>query len=190
MRTTIYYILAIFLITVFFSCTNNESIVHENKLPEVQTFITKMEITEVPTSRSDLQTIKHITFHDSISGEDYKYNMIVYSDSIMSVDLNCDGTGELHMSLRDGKIIGTMDGHTNELTINYYKEGENIIYEMTENSLSRVTYTHLSWWECCTRLALVGDVAYLTLAIPGVGTAVAGAIAVICLDERNRWEVN
>lgn len=180
-----YYLILVCIFTCI-SCTNemNEDL---TSLPEVQIYMTDIISTKLQPSRSDgVQSVYHTSFHDSISGNDYKYTLFTYSDSIAAADLNCDGIEDLHMLCKGNKIIGTMDGYINELNYKTYKENNNLIYEFSSKPISRVSYKHLSWWGCCTRLAATGETAIASMI---AGAATAAAIAVICLDERNRWEV-
>ncbi len=183
----LHYLILLSIIS-FISCTN-EMTEDLSTLPDAQIYMTDMVTTDIQTSRSNgVQTVNNISFHDSISGNDYNYTLYTYSDSIATADLNCDGIEDLHMLLKENKIIGTMGGYVNELNYITYMDGNNLIYEFSSNPVSRVSYKHLSWWECCTRLAATGDVAMIAL-ITGAAAPVAAAIAVVCLDDRNRWEV-
>ena len=188
MKTKKMCLFTLLSILTFTSCTN-ETTDSLSSLPEVQIYMTDMITADTQTSRSNgVPTVNNISFHDSISGNDYKYTLFTYSDSIATADLNCDGIEDLHMLLKENKIIGTMDGNVNELNYRTYMEGSNLIYEFSENPISRASYQHISWWECCTRLAATGDVAMIAL-VTGTAAPVAAAIAVVCLDDRNRWEV-
>ena len=80
-----------------------------------------------------------------------------------------------------------MDGYVNTLLISREEKDGYVFYTFKEENPSRA-YTHISWWGCVTRLASNSTISTIGLVTGGV--AMAGALALICLDDRNRWEVN
>lgn len=101
---------------------------------------------------------------------------------------NSDGVPELEMTLgEDNRIIGKMDGYVNTLFISREEKDGYVFYTFKEESQSRA-YTHISWWGCVTRLA--SNPTRATIGLVTRDIPLAGALALICLDDKNRWEVN
>lgn len=184
------YLLISIGICIFSSCSK-ENITNTNSpmFPDAQALISNFNITPKNSQSRNEQNTSSISFTDSISGNSYQFDLIAYSDKVFGADFNQDGTPELKMTLdENNRIIGEMNGYTNVLLISQEKKDGYIFYTFKEESMSRVIYRHISWWDCVTRLAsnaYVGTVGLIT-----GGVAMAGALAVICLDDRNRWEVS
>lgn len=187
------------ILPLLFSCSHDEAISKEIKkndlLPDAQAFVTSMNISPIPMTRGDGVVVNNVVFRDSISGQTYDYYLLAYSDNKFGLDINKDGLVEVKMCVDGNIIMSEMDGCSDILQIKCEEENGAFIYIFdTLSRKTRVTYRHISWYECVKRLALAPDVSL------GVGLlstikryafpAVAGAAAVICLDNRNRWDVS
>ncbi|MCD7923263.1 MAG: hypothetical protein LUI85_00620 [Bacteroides sp.] len=180
---------------LLFSCSQEEvsdidvKSLHDQNLPDVQVYITKASITiDAVSSRNCGLKNEHICFHDSISGKTYDYNLITYSNNEYAADFNKDGIPDLKMTVDGDTIVGKIGEYTDVLNIQKEVKDNCIFYDFdTVESARSVSYVHISWWGCVSRLASTPEVGILSMF---TGASMAGALAIICLDDNNRWEVN
>lgn len=183
------YLLVIIGASFFYSCSEEKIPSSKTSaFPDAQVLISDFNVVEKESRSQNDYSVSTISFTDSISGNSYQFDLLAYPDKHFGADFNSDGVPELEMTLgEDNRIIGKMDGYVNTLFISREEKDGYIFYTFKEESQSRA-YTHISWWSCVTRLASNQTIATIGLVTGGV--PLAGALALICLDDRNRWEVN
>lgn len=179
------------IVVIMLNACSVEDSANENYnqgFPEAQAFISEITVDENDASRSnDVKSFK-ISFRDSISGFSYGYNLLCYDTDKYGADFNDDNIPELIMVSQGNKIVGQMNGYTNVLHITRENKDGYILYSFQEETpQTRVTYTHLSWWGCVTRLVSTPEVSFTGMFTSSI--AMAGALAIICLDDNNRWDV-
>ena len=183
------YLLVVIGACLFNSCSEEK--VPSSKtsaFPDAQVLISDFNVVEKDSRSQNGNSVSTISFTDSISGNSYQFDLQAYSDKHFGSDFNFDGVPELEMTLgENNRIIGKMDGYVNTLLISREEKDGYVFYTFKEENPSRA-YTHISWWGCVTRLASNSTISTIGLVTGGV--AMAGALALICLDDRNRWEVN
>jgi len=151
------------------SCNNENE--ESMSLPDSQAYITKI-----------------------ISGKSYDFNFLVYSDNTYGIDIDKDGTVDMTVTVRGNEITATSKNNESETVVVGQEDSERYTTYTLNAPQTRVTYRHISWFSCVKRLTLNEDVAM------GSGLAsmfrkyafgyVAGAAAVICLNDSNRWDVS
>ena len=187
------YLLAVCIGIFLFSCSQEEvsdvDVKSMQSLPDAQVYITEASITfDAVISRNCGLKNEHICFHDSISGKTYDYDLITYSDNEYAADFNKDGIPDLKMIIDGNTIVGQIGEYTDLLKIQKEIKDNYVFYTFEHTGLSRsVSYTHISWWECVGRLVSTPEVGVLSMF---TGPVMAGALAVICLDDNNRWGVS
>ena len=119
---------------------------------------------------------------------------LVYSDNTYGIDIDKDGTVDMMVTVKDNEITATSKNNEFETVVVGQEDNERYTTYTLNAPQTRVTYRHISWFSCVKRLTLNEDVAM------GSGLAsmfrkyafgyVAGAAAVICLNDSNRWDVS
>ena len=176
------------------SCNNeNEESI---SLPDSQVYITKMNVTNAANTRStyNCNEVQNVSFEDFISGKSYDFIFLVYSDNTYGIDIDKDGTVDMMVTVKDNEITATSKNNEFETVVVGQEDNERYTTYTLNAPQTRVTYRHISWFSCVERLTLNEDVAM------GSGLAsmfrkyafgyVAGAAAVICLNDSNRWDVS
>ncbi len=167
------------------NCESNST-----SLPDAQVYITEMKVKDAIGTKtySDVSEAKNVSFEDFISGKSYSFDIITHSKNNFGVDINRDGTEDLIMTIDGNKICGTIGENSDVVYINTEKKDGLIVFNMQQpDSVLTKGYTHISWWSCVKRLVCNEDLCIFNVCLPGY---VAGAAAIVCLDGRNRWEVD
>lgn len=183
-------------VTLLCSCRQNEELSPTEDLPDVQVFITSFDVASKKLVQNKTLPVENISFRDSISGQSFSYSIYATSDNEYSVDIDADDIIDMHITIEGDILKAEMNDCTEFVRINQERENGYWIYNLNviHQQASRVSYKHISWFDCVKRLSFNSDVAFGTSIVSSVTKYafpyVAGAAAVVCLDDRNRWEVN